>query len=499
MSANIESLKKKRNFVVSKINKSLDTVKILTSRDELDCLNYPVYKKQVEVELDKLEEINNKIIDLFIEVGLDDQDVIDSELEIQNELVSNIKLTLASHDTLFSASAPVPAMTSTQVEQPSESNNELKTLSDSLVTLVNKIKSSEDNRLPPLHCATFENNSKDKFEFKNFLEQFNNVIGHKDVSDSVKLSHLVGLLKGDARRLVSHLSISDSNFEVALELLKKEFLDIEAIVDQILEQVANKVLEPYDPGFAQTKQFISEVRALVSELANYDYLFLQEKSGNRVLSHLLFKKLPLVFRREIVHKVGSNYPNLNDIFTHYNDVINTLNLTTKFNNSPKRSISVKPKPTYVREVTPFKYKSKNLKPKEQTPTLQQFNVNTNPSKNNYSAFKRNETCKFCLSNDHSMSYCTKFSTLKERKLRADALSLCGLCGAVGHSTNSCAAKFGNLKFPCKFCKERTHIMAFCPSKFEKPDTSNINLCMLNSASTFKEYILPTITLNFVRW
>ena len=40
-------------------------------------------------------------------------------------------------------------------------------------------------------------------------------------------------------------------------------------------------------------------------------------------------------------------------------------------------------------------------------------------------------------------------------------------------------------------------MAFCPKKFNSTETSNINICLLNSTCTFKDYLLPTITLDFI--
>ena len=93
-----------------------------------------------------------------------------------------------------------------------------------------------DGKPPTLTCGTFNGKEKDKFAYHNFLNQFNNVIGsRKHLSASAKLSNLVGYLKGYALKQVSHLSITDENYAIALKLLNDEFLDREFIIDETLK------------------------------------------------------------------------------------------------------------------------------------------------------------------------------------------------------------------------------------------------------------------------
>ena len=64
---------------------------------------------------------------------------------------------------------------------------------------------------------------------------------------------------------MSHLSIEDENFEVAIDLLKKEFLDIRFIIDKIFKQLLGS--SPiYDPEFVNIKSFLSEIKADLCEL-----------------------------------------------------------------------------------------------------------------------------------------------------------------------------------------------------------------------------------------
>lgn len=54
-------------------------------------------------------------------------------------------------------------------------------------------------------------------------------------------------LKGYAQRIISHLFISDLNFDIAVDILKKEFLDRDYIVNSIFKSISDaKVLKEYD-------------------------------------------------------------------------------------------------------------------------------------------------------------------------------------------------------------------------------------------------------------
>ena len=81
-----------------------------------------------------------------------------------------------------------------------------------------------------LQCPKFCGRTSNRFEFKNFLVQFYNCISSVS-SDKAKLSLLKSYLTGYAAQLLSHLTLEEANYEVAIKLLTEEFLDIPVIVD----------------------------------------------------------------------------------------------------------------------------------------------------------------------------------------------------------------------------------------------------------------------------
>ena len=119
--------------------------------------------------------------------------------------------------------------------------------------------------LPPqLQCPKFSGRMYNKFEFKNFLAQFYNCVSSVS-SDKGKLSLLKSYLTDHAAQLLSHLTLEEANYEVAIKLLTEEFLDIPLIVDEIFKQLLD-ASPKYDANFINVKQFLSETHADLSEL-----------------------------------------------------------------------------------------------------------------------------------------------------------------------------------------------------------------------------------------
>ena len=50
----------------------------------------------------------------------------------------------------------------------------------------------------------------------------------------------------------------------------------------------------------------------------------EDTPGCKLLSHIIFAKLPTSVKRDLLHKVHDNYPTLNHIFDNYREIIKTL-------------------------------------------------------------------------------------------------------------------------------------------------------------------------------
>ena len=410
------------------------------------------------------------------------------EVESQVEYHFSLELSLDDFREFIEASS---------ADKPNLNNDSLNSTNQFLQTL-NNLHINEP-KPPPLECDYFEGSSKDKFEFHTFLTQLNTIIDSKAYSNSVKLSYLHTYLKGYARKLISHLSIKDENYPIAIDLLKEQFLDVPYIIDEIYKRLINsKPPQGYDPDFIGLKSYINEIRTLVYDLKTYNIEFMIEGSaGNSLLSHIVFNKLPIVFKKEIIHRVGNNYPSLNDLFTNYIEVVRTLTkVSSQKHEKPKSSFKSSNKQTVSENSTLQNFKTESSQITDSTASSRhanKTNVNhINKKSNNV------KPCKFCQISGHSMFMCNKYITLEQRQRRARELNLCSLCSGVGHDENSCFGKDDKLKYTCFQCNSRRHIAAFCDQANNK-DKDLVNcLCISFNQRSDNVYLLPTLTLEVIR-
>jgi len=315
-------------------------------------------------------------------------------------------------------------------------------------------------KLPDIRCETFTGEGESHLEYHSFLSQFNNVIGFRSgLSDSTKLMYLTTYLKGYAHKLVQHLQVNDENYSVALNLLNAEFLNKDAIVDDLLKKLTE--LKPkFDSSLLETKIYINDVRCIVSDLKNYDYDFMKDKSANVLVSHLVFRKLPHSFQQELVRKIDHNYPSLAEIFDNYAEVVKTLNLKTGR------------QPEIV--------KSQNIPSKSVNASAVVENSNKDRKE-----FKLH--CKFCNAAGHNMLNCRKYVSHDDRRKRCGQLKLCYNCTSRHHKANSCKLP---LDFACSGCNSFNHVSPMC----DKISPVSGNFCLNSSSDAGRTYLLPFVDI-----
>ena len=459
-SASNKSLVMKRAVFKRKITQ---VIKYLTELKNLDTLTKMEFEDQeflIKNYLSQIHGIDQEICDSLCNV--EQEDILTSEINAQTSYHTHILAVLSTFKTEFER----------------EANSTLLS-ANTTVTAEDKTAVFEV-RPPPLQCGNFSGDEVDKFAFSNFLHQFNNVIDcKKSLSNSAKLAHLRGYLRGYAFTVIKHLTISDQNYTVALELLKTEFLDIPFLIDEALKKLL-KLSPKNETDYKETKVYINEVRSLLFELKNLGIdLMLSTSAGCTLASHIVFRKLPAAVRKELTRCANTNYPTLENIFTLYNEIIRNLQ-----SNSQQR--------TYVER------NNKESRPVSKpagfgVSTLQNFktNIETTVKNNNQGPYK---ACKFCSTSGHSMLKCSKFSDYPSRISRCKALGICFRCTSSKHKVDACLGKQNKLPFQCRRCNSNSHIEALCPPA----KNTNVNACINHFRENDVPYLLPVITVNISR-
>jgi len=394
-------------------------------------VNIASCKSIIEKYLSKIEEYDSQIIELSEDFSDDDiPEDVSKEIEKQSSYVTDVHNKLSQY-----------------VDADNKSDFQKSTNC--------KLK------LPDLKCDTFSGEGTSLLEFHSFFSQFNNLVGLRtNLSDSTKLSYLRSYLRGYALKLVQHLQICDDNYSVCVDLLKSEFLNEEALVDDLLRKFLN--LKPkFDTSYHETKLFLGEIRCVVSDLKLYDFDFMEDKSGNKLISHIIFNKLSPAFQQELVRKLNDNYPTLKQILDNYVEVIRTLKLKSPKNPKDEQDSITQPINRVIsRSTTVSKIGSRDV----------------------------TKFCKFCTAPGHNMLNCDRYVTYDARKKRCLELRMCIKCSSQKHKAVECNRP---LDFPCYKCNSKSHITALCEKNSSVVST---NFCVNSSSDSGQNFLLPVVNL-----
>jgi len=404
--------------------------------------------KLINEYLTKITELDDSIIDCMTEgvVGEDLSTAVDEELDKQSSYSLTVRAQLSSLTTSESTSTPTNS----------------KPINVTNCTL----------KLPDLKCESFSGEGSSSLQFHNFLAQFNNIFGLRDnLTNSTKLSYLKSHLKGYAGKLIQHLTVVEPNYDIALDLLRKEFLNEGSLINDLLKKLFSLKVD-YDPEFLGTKIYVNEVRCILSDLKVYNYDFVTERAGSLLLSFIAFQKLPSAFQQELVRKIDKNFPTIDDIFENYAEVIETLKLRqpkikSDFDKVRSQTIS---KPGVV--------------------GAPDSNFRSNASTYNSSKSVRDPTkmCKFCTAPGHSMLGCKKYPNYEARRKRCAELKVCAGCSSSKHTQENCLKR---LDFPCIRCQSREHISALCPNNQSSVHSS---FCINSTCDSGRSFLLPILTV-----
>ena len=317
--------------------------------------------------------------------------------------------------------------------------------------------------MPALKCQTFDGRSSDKWQFHNFLCQFQNCLSSAgELTNESKFSYLLSFLDGVPLDMVRGLPLSNQSYDQALDKLKRKYLDIKAIKRHTFDEIIDTKLSE-DCDLESLVNYISKMQSLILELAQQGVDFTQDNPGREIVSRILVRNLPSRFKVVLINKIGHNYPTLVEIFNKYEDIIETLNTTAKKGEeqedgekSEKADKSVKRKK---------QHNSKSQSPpdnqNEITSSLQNFHIEEPKFVPSQPQGTSPNPCKFCYSSNHATRVCTVYTNLEQRRKRCKELKLCSLCTGKNHETDQCPGKRDRLRYSCRQCQTHSHNAAMC--------------------------------------
>lgn len=449
VSANIQTLVRKRAVLKRKITLLLKNI------DETDQSKVKATKTMITRCLEEIEVFDSQISDAF--EGSDDCDDEGFSTQLMAEIESQTKYSFDITAKLNQLESSISSSPVVKNAKQNVSNCELK--------------------LPNLVCRTFSGEGNKFLDYAVFIAEFNNIIGsRKNLDPGTKFTYLKTYLKGYAAKVVTHLSVTNDNYGIALELLEKEFLNPEAVIDEYFIKLLN--LKPkYDLTYMETRVFINEIRCILSDLKIHKIDLIDSVAANKFLSHIVFSKLPVPFKRELIHKVGHNYPSVDKIFEYYVEVISTLNIKSSSANKSNELPSTSK--TCSNFVSKQSHKSSPV----------------DDTKKASDHVESRKICKLCSGN-HSMLKCRKYNSHNSRVSRCNEIKLCSKCSSNKHTGEQCSC---SLDFPCNICQSKEHIAALCsrfvPFEGNSSTKTTSGVTTVHASANSGSYLLPTYTID----
>ena len=315
LAENLKKLTRSRSGYKGRITRVIKAFDKAEAESTLDRITFNVLHTELNGFLNKYNAVDGEIQELYDEQGVDVEDSSrKKDIDESDVYLDGIRDKLIAYEKHVVAGE----------QQPVANNNN----NDALVAAITQAQGTPSRQT--ITCQLFDG-THDQLDFKNWFDQFDTMISSgRPMRGKYKLISLRNhLTKGGlAFKLIKNLELIDDNYDVAVQILKDEFLDEYKIVEQMLSQILEKTPQ-YDSEFKNLRLYVAEIKGILSDLKtshNVD-LTTAGTGGYKFVSHIVFSKIPSVIQKIIIAEVKSNYSTLDHIFDKIKYAIETYNKT----------------------------------------------------------------------------------------------------------------------------------------------------------------------------
>uniref|UniRef100_A0A8D8QW11 Integrase catalytic domain-containing protein n=1 Tax=Cacopsylla melanoneura TaxID=428564 RepID=A0A8D8QW11_9HEMI len=310
--------------------------------------------------------------------------------------------------------------------------------------------------LPRINLKTF---SGSLTEFQEFWDSFSCLIHTRpDLRDVQKLTYLKSVLSGKPAKLLSSIRLTDSNYSLAIEILKEHYDVPEIVVTKLFDEII--AMKPASDKVSDMHEFYLELEIRFKLLENQG-----SDLEQAVLKNHVFKKLSSELQQQLIKNYGCKMTmqNIRELLNREVVLHRTLLAMKNEDNtfSHKRKDFVPTQKFSGNNTYHHSNMNRDRKPLFTSSTL----VSCDNSGNNTQGYA--PPCAFCNSSTHRSRQCDKYVTSGER--RQNMPNRCFLCLSTNHSFAKCRKKHN---YRCFFCSATgRHNSAICPVQFGSPSSS----------------------------
>ncbi|XP_068692506.1 uncharacterized protein [Montipora foliosa] len=395
-----------RNFVRKTIAEAKD---LISGGNPIEVKKLKLLRTSLQTKCSELQVLDRDIVEL-----LEDVSKIDSDVSESCELIYVIQECMVDLESALTA-------------QESQGKNQQSNSLESVGTAQGHLQAVHTHaKLPKLELKKFHGNP---IEWYPFWESFESAV-HKNsnLSGVDKFNYLKSLLTGIAQSVVTGLALTSSNYEKAVELLKRRFGNRQVVISTHMEALT-KI--PKVASASEVKRLRSLYDTVESHVRGLESMEISSEMYGCFLTPIIMQKLPEEFRIAISRNLESETWDLKEILSEFHK---ELQLREQCLVNPK---DVRPSNSFQRGES-----------------LQSTSALYSESAKN-KQFSR-VWCSFCNQN-HQSSKCNVVTSAESRKQVLRKKGRCYLCLKSGHLSRNC-------KSPVKCFKcQGAHHVAICDS------------------------------------
>lgn len=409
-------------------------IEVLVTGDVTQFAKHAVKLNQQRASLQQ-KQITLRQLDAEI-LALVGEDEIEAEIERADLVEENIQLAIANIDNALSSnanassvvsnqSAQSPVQPSTSANTSTEEGHVENGSSSPRANLVDSAASSPGKtqvKLPKLELKKFNG---DHSKWISFWDTFEASVDKNDnLSPIDKFNYLISLLERSAAEAISGLTLTASNYDEAIEILKGRFGNKQQIINRHMEILLNLDCVSSHHNLRSLRKLHDTVESNVRSLKS---LGVPRESYGGLLSSILMIKLPQEFRLVITREVGDDDWQLDQLLTIFKRELEARERaggTTVNGNQPPPP----PKPN----------RNDNRKDPGTTYTLLNGNAN-------------GPTCTYCRGN-HPSKDCKTVTDVQARKDLLKKYGRCFVCLRRDHISRNCPSKS-----KCHNCNGKHHV------------------------------------------
>ena len=434
----VENLKKKRKSHRGTTTKLLNKISgyLDAEADDRDRLKLKQCLIDLKGKENTIKELDDRILNLMIENGDEEED---KEATEASEVMEKITYGLVSIEDALqeieqngcNVSVSSRSEGQTQPLTRSESRESISSAGSQIAAYSRKVK------LPKLELRKFTGKVA---EWAEFWDGFKSAVhDDPDLAKVDKFKYLRCYLGEPAKSVVTGFSMTDADYDAAVNLLIKRYAKPGAIKRAHINELINLA-----PVFSENN--VERLRHLRDQIETHfrslEAQGVEKESYSSVVVPVLMEKVPQSLRNNMI-RFGTNHMewNVDDMLEALEKELDVLEGHIPIlSGGGKRQVVVQ-----------------QQRPKSNGPPTASALFSSGKE-------ERARKCPFCLSDDHSADECNTVKDPKDRKSVLFKYGRCFICLNSGHKAFKCRSRIN-----CKLCKGKHHI-SIC-SSFPHRDNS----------------------------